>query len=157
MARLLIHGTSHGKKTSRRLPKLKILIVREHGSGSYIFSVILVTDFQRLEDVFGSFAFGGKVLDVGINGSDRSNGGSGGSGGSGYFGIPDLLGVIVFLGFSKHLRGLAFVCAVSFLATSETESFPNASGMIRQRELVQMDGVNIHGVGIFGGAQIGGE
>ena len=152
MARLLIHGTHYGKKTSRRLPELKILIVRESGGSSYIFSIILITDFQCLEDVFGSFAFGGEVLNVGINGSDGSNGGSGGSGGSGCFSIPDLLGAIVFLGSSRRLRGPAFVCAVSFLATSETESFPNASGMICWRELFQMDSVDIHGIGIFGGA-----
>ena len=66
MTRLLIHGTGHGKKTSRRLPELKILIVRESGGNGHILSVIFIADFQRLEDVFRSFAFGGEVLDEGI-------------------------------------------------------------------------------------------
>ena len=80
MARLLIHGTSHGKKTSRQLPELKILIVREGGGCSHVFSIILVADLQSLEDVFRGFAFGGEVLDEGIDGDDRSDGGMVGMG-----------------------------------------------------------------------------
>ena len=135
----------------RRLPELKILIVRESGGSSYIFSIILITDFQCLEDVFGSFAFGGEVLNVGINGSDGSNGGSGGSGESGCFSIPDLLGVIVSLGSSRRLRGPAFICAMSFLAASKAKSFSDASSTIRWGELFQVDGVDLHGIRVLGG------
>ena len=91
MARLLIHGTSHGKKTSRQLPKLKILIVREGGGCSHVFSIVLITDLQGLEDVFRGFALGGELLDVGIDGGDRSNGGSGGYRGFRGFSVSDLL------------------------------------------------------------------
>ena len=89
MARLLVHGTSHGKQTLKQLPKLKTLIVRESGGGSYVFSIIFIANFQGLEDIFSGSAFGGEVLDVGVNGSDRHNSGSGGHGGGGGFSIPD--------------------------------------------------------------------
>ena len=141
----------------RQRPELKILIVRESGGSSHIFSVILITDFQCLEDVFGSFAFGGEVLDKGIDGGDGSNGGSGGCGRVRGFGVPNLLRTIVSLGFSRHLRRPAFVCAVSLLATSETESFSYAVSMICWRVFFQTDGVNIYGIGIFGGTRIGGK
>ena len=39
-----------------------------------------MTDFQSLEDVLSSPAFGGEVLDVSVDWGDWSNGGSGGSG-----------------------------------------------------------------------------
>ena len=74
---------------SRRLPGLKILIVREGGGSSYIFSIIFITNFQCLEDVFGGSALGGEVLDIGIDGGDGSNGGSGRHGGGGSFCIPN--------------------------------------------------------------------
>ena len=136
MARLLIHGTSHGKKTSRQLPELKILIVWEGGGCSHIFSIVLITDLQGLEDVFRGFALGGEVLDVGVNGGNRSNGGSGGYGGFRGFSISDLLGVAISLGFSGCLRGLAFICAVSLLVASETKSLSDALGSIGWGELL---------------------
>ena len=157
MARLLIHGTSHGKKTSRRLPESKILIVRKGGGSGYIFSVILIADFQGLEDIFSGLTFGGEVLDVGIYGGDRSDGGSGGYRGEGYFCVSDLLGMAASFGFSLSLGGPAFICAVSFLVTSETESFPHTSSTISWRELLQADGIHIHGIGVSGGVQVGGE
>ena len=157
MARLLIHGTSHGKKTSRRLPELKILIVWEGGGCSHVFSVLLITDFQGLEDVFRGFALGGEVLDVGVNGGDRSNGGSSGYRGFRGFSVSDLLGVVISLGFSRCLGGSAFICAVSLLAASEAKSLPDAPGLISWRELFQMDGVDIHGIRILGRTQVGGE
>ena len=91
-------------------------------------------------------------MDVGINGSDRSNGGSGRCGGDSGFCVSDLLRVIISLGFSRCLGGPAFICAVSLLAASETKSFPNASSMVGRREFPNADGVNIHGVRIFGRA-----
>ena len=157
MARLLVHGTSHGKKTLRQLPESKILIVWEGGGSSHILSFILIADFQGLEDVFSGSAFGGKVLDVGINGSDGSNGGSGGSGGSGCLSVPDLLGVMVSFGPPWWVSGLTFIGAMSLFAASETESFFDAPSSIHWRELFQADGVNIHGIGIFGRMQVGGK
>ena len=157
MARLLIHGTGHGKKTLRQLPELKILIVRESGGCSHIFPIILITDFQGLENVFRGFALGGEVLDKGIDGGDRSNGGSGGYGGFRGFGVSDLLGVIIFLGFSRCLRGSAFIRTMSLFAASETKSLSDALGMVSRRELSQADGVDIHGIGIFGRLRVGGK
>ena len=133
---LLVHGTSHGKKTSRQLPILKILIVWKGSGCSHLFSVILIADFQGLEDVFGGFALGGEILDVGVDGGGRSNGGSGGYRGFRDFSISDLLGAVIPLGFSRCLRGSAFVCAVSLLAASETESFSDALGLIGWGELL---------------------
>ena len=78
MARLLIHGTSHGKKTSKRFPESKILIVWKGGGCGHIFSIILIADLQGLEDVFWGLALGGEVLDESINRGDWSNGGGGG-------------------------------------------------------------------------------
>ena len=150
MARLLIHGIGHGKKTSRQLPKLKILIVWEGGGCGHIFSIILIADLQSLEDVFRGFALGGEVLNVGVNGGDGSNGGSGGYGGFRGFSVSDLLGAVISLGFSRCLEGLAFICAVSLLVASETKSFPNASSTVGGREFPKADGVDIHGIGIFG-------
>ena len=135
MARLLIHGTSHGKKTLRQLPESKILIVWEGGGNGHILSFILIVDFQGLKDVFGGSAFGGKVLDAGINGSDGSNGGSGGSGGSGCLGVPDLLGVIVSFGFPWWVSGSTFIGAMFLFAASETESFSDALSSIHWREV----------------------
>ena len=155
MARLLIYGTSHGKKTSRQLPELKIL--RESGGCGHVLSIILITDLQGLEDVVGGFAFGGEVLDEGINGSDRSNGGSGGCGGDSGFSVSDLLRAVISLGFPRCLRGSAFVCTVFFPAASETKSLSNTLGMISGRELFQVDGVDIHGIRIFGRTQVGGK
>ena len=83
-----------------------------------------------MEDVFRSLAFGGEVLDKGVNGGDWSNGGCGGRRGVRGFGVPDLLGVVISLGFSRRLRGSAFICAVSFLAASEAESFSDALGLV---------------------------
>ena len=157
MARLLIHGIGHGKKTLRQLPKSKILIVREGGSCGHVFSIILIADLQGLEDVFRGFPLGGEVLDKGIDGGDRSNGGSGGYRGFRGFSVSDLLGVVISLGFSRCLRGSAFVCTVSLFAASEAKSFSDALGSISQREFFQADGVDIHGVRIFGRAQVGGE
>ena len=135
MARLLIHGTSHGKKTSRRLPKLKILVVWEGGGCGYVLSIILIADLQGLEDVFRGFAFGGEILDESVNGGDGSNGGSGGCGGFRGFSVSDLLGAVVSLGFSRCLGGPAFICAVSLLAAPETKSLSDALGSIGWREL----------------------
>ena len=73
------------------------------------------------------------------------------------FGVPDLLRTVASLGFSRCQEGSAFICAMSLLATSEAESLSNALGMISQRELFQADGVDIHGIGIFGRMQVGGE
>ena len=75
---LLVHGIGHRKKTSGRLPVSKILIVWEGSDCSHLFFVILVADLQGLENVFRGFAFGGEILDVGIDGGDRGDGGSGG-------------------------------------------------------------------------------
>ena len=151
MVRLLIHGTSHGKKTSRQLPKLKILIVRESGGSSYVFSVLFIADFQHLKDVFRSPALSGEILDKGVDGGDRSDGGSGGCGRSDSLGIPDHLGAVVSLGFSLCLRGPAFICAMSFLAASKAKSFSDASSTIRWGELFQVDGVDLHGIRVLGG------
>ena len=152
---LLVHGTSHGKKTSRRLPILKILVVREGSGCSHLFSVIFIADLQGLKDVFGGFALGGEILDVGVNGGGRSDGGSGGYRGFRDFGVSDLLGAVTPLGFSRSLRGSAFICAVSLLAAFETKSFSDAPGLIGWGELLQANGVNIHGVRIFGRARVG--
>ena len=119
---------------SRRLPESKILIVWEGGGSSHIFSIILIADLQGLEDAFRGFAFGGEVLDVGVNGGDGSNGGSGGYGEFRGFSVSNLLRTIVSLGFSRCLEGPAFICAVSFLVASETKSFSNASSMVSGRE-----------------------
>ena len=94
---------------SGRLPESKILIVRECGGSSHILFFVLIADFQGLEDVLGGSAFGGKVLDVGINGGDRSNSGSGGSGGSRCLSVPDLLGAIVSFSFPQWLSGSTFI------------------------------------------------
>ena len=118
---LLVHGTGHGKKMSRRLPISKILIVWEGSGCGHFFSVILIADFQGLEDVFGGFALGGEILDVGVDGGGRSDGGSGDYRGFRDFSVSDLLGAVIPLGFSGCLRGPAFICAVSFLAASETK------------------------------------
>ena len=150
MARLLIHGIGHGKKTLRRLPESKILIVWESGGHGHVLSVIFITDLQDLEDVFRRFALGGEVLDVGIDGGDQSNGGSGGYGGFRGFGVSDLLGWVISFGFSRCLRGSAFICAVSFLVASEAKSLSNALGMISRGELFQVDGVDIHGIRVLG-------
>ena len=112
---LLVHGTGHGKKTSGRLPISKILIVWEGSGHSHLFSVILIADLQGLEDVFGGFALGGEILDVGIDGGDRSDGGRGGYRGFRGFSISDLLGAVIPLGFSGCQGGPAFICAVSLL------------------------------------------
>ena len=128
---LLVHGTSHGKKTSRQLPILKILIIWEGSGSSHLFSIIFIADLQGLEDVFGGFALGGEILDVGVDG-----GGSGGYRGFRDFSVSDLLGAVIPFGFSRCLRGLAFVCAVSLLAASETKSFSDAPGSISWGELL---------------------
>ena len=133
---LLVHGIGHGKKTSGRLPVSKILIVWEGSGCSHLFSVILIADLQGLEDVFRGFALGGEILDVGIDGGDRSDGGSGGYKGFRGFSISDLLGAVIPLGFSRCLGGLAFICAMSLLATSETKSFSDAPGSIGWEELL---------------------
>ena len=154
---LLVHGIGHGKKTSRRLPVSKILIVWEGSGCGHFFSVILIADFQGLEDVFGGFALGGEILDVGIDGGDRSDGGSGGYRGFRGFSISDWLGAVIPLGFSGCLGGSAFICTVSLLAASETKSSSDASGSIGWGELLQANSDNVHGVRIFGRAQVGGE
>ena len=74
---------------SRRLPESKTLIVKEGGGSSYIFSIVFITNLQGLEDIFGNPAFGGEVLDVGINRGDGSDGSSGGCGRRGSFGVSD--------------------------------------------------------------------
>ena len=127
------------KKTLRQLPELKILIVRKGGGSGYVFSIIFITDLQGLKDVFGGSALGGEVLDVCINGGDRSNGGSGGCGGGECFCVPNLLGVTISFGLFLSLGGLAFICTVSFLARSETESFPYASSAISWEEFLEMN------------------
>ena len=157
MARLLIHGTSHGKKTSRQLPESKILIVWEGGGCSHVFSIILIADLQGLEDVFRSFALGCEVLDKGIDGGDRSNGGSGGYRRFRGFSVSDLLGVVISLGFPRCLRRSALIHTVSLFTASEAKSLSNALGLISQRELFQADGVDIHGIGIFSRTLVGGE
>ena len=135
MARLLVHGTGHGKKTLRQLPKSRALIVREGGGSSYVFFFILIANFQGLENIFGGSALGGEVLNIGIDGGNGSNGGSGGCGGGGCLGVSDLLGAIVPSGFSLCLGGLTFICTVSLLVTSEAKSFSNAVSSISWREL----------------------
>ena len=129
----------------------KTLIVREGGGGGYIFSIVFIANLQGLKDIFGGPAFGGEVLDVGIDGGDGSDSGSGGCGGGECFGVPDMLGVIISLGFSLCLRGSTFICTVSLFATSEAKSFPNAASLISRRELFQADGVHIHGIWVSGG------
>ena len=133
LAMLLVHGIGHGKKTLRRLPKSKILIVRECGGCGHFFSVLLIANFQGLEDIFRGFSFSGEVLDVSIDGSDGSDGSSGGDSG---FGVSDLLEAIVPLRFSGCLRGAAFICAVFLFATSETQSFPDALSSISQEKFL---------------------
>ena len=149
---LLVHGIGHGKKTSRQLPVSKILIVWEGSGHSHLFSVIFIADLQGLEDVFGGFALGGEILDVGVDEGDRSDGGGGGYRGFSGFSVSDLLGAVIPLGFSGCLRGPAFICAVSFLAASETKSFFDAPGSVGWGELLQVNGVDIHGVRISGRA-----
>ena len=68
-----------------------------------------------MEDVFGGSALSGEVLDVGIDGSDGSDGSSGGFGGDSDFNVFDLLRSVVSFRFSGCLRGVAFICAMSFL------------------------------------------
>ena len=152
---LLVHGIGHGKKMSRRLPISKILIVWEGSGCGHLFSIILIADLQGLEDVFGGFALGGEILDVGVDGGGRSDGGSGGYRGFRDFSVSNLLGAVIPLGFSRCLRGSAFVCAVSLLAASEIKSFSDAPGLISWGELLQANGVDIHGVRIFGRAWVG--
>ena len=141
----------------RQLPKLKILVVREGGGCGHVLSIILIADFQGLEDVFRGFAFGGEVLDKDADGSDRSDGGSGGCGGDSGFCVSDLLRAVIPLGFPRRLRGPAFIRAVSCPAASETKSFSNAPGTISWGELLQVDGVDIHGFRIFGRMRVGGK
>ena len=100
---------------------------------------------------------GGEVLDEGVDGSDGSDVGSGGCGGDSGLSVSDLLGAVVSLRFSGCLRGSTFICAVSFPAASETKSFSNALGTISWREFLQADGVDVHGIRIFGRVQVGGE
>ena len=147
---LLVHGTGHGTKTSRQLPESKILIVWEGSGCCHIFSVILIADLQGLEDVFGGLALGGEILDVGVDGGNRSDGGCGGYREFRGFSVSDLLGAVISLGFSRCLRGLAFICTVSLFTASEAKSLPDASGLISWKELSQADGVDIHGVRVFG-------
>ena len=136
MARLLIHGTGHGKKTSRRLPELKILIAWEGGGCGHFFSIILIADLQSLEDVFGGSPFSGEILDVSVDGGDGSDGGSGGCGGDRGFGVSDLLRTVISLGFSSGLRGATFISAMSLFTASKAKSLPYASGSISRRELL---------------------
>ena len=91
------------------------------------------------------------------NGGDGSDGGSGGCRGFRGFGVSDLLGAVTSLGFSRCLRGPALVCTMSLFVTSEAKSFSDAPGMVGWGKLFQANGVNIHGVRIFGRAQVGGE
>ena len=141
----------------RQLPKSKILIVWEGGGCGHVFSIILIIDFQCLEDVFSGSALSGEILDVGIDWGDRSDGGSRGCGGDCGFSVSDLLGAIVPLGFSGCLRGAAFICAVSLFVASEAKSFSDALGMVCWGELFQANGVNIHGIRVLGGMRVGGE
>ena len=127
---LLVHGTGHGKKMSRRLPESKILIVWKGSGCSHIFSVILIADPQGLEDVFRGLALGGEVLDISIDGSDGSNGGSGGYRGFRGFSISNLLRTVISLGFSGCPGGSAFICTVSFLVASEAKSLSDAPGVM---------------------------
>ena len=110
-----------------------------------------------MEDVFGGSALSGEILDVCVDGGDGSDGGSGGHGGGCGFSGSNLLRAIVSLGFSRCLRGVTFICTVSLFVTSEAKSFPDASGMVCWGELFQANGVDIHGIRIFGGTQVGGE
>ena len=135
---------------SRRLPELKILIVQEGGGCSHLFSIILIADLQSLEDVFSGSSFSGEILDVGIDGDDGSDGGSGSCGGDRGFGVSDLLRTVIPLGFSRGLRGATFVSAVSLFTASKAKSLSDALSSISRRELLQVDGVNIHGIRIFG-------
>ena len=107
-----------------------------------------------MEDVFWKFAFGGEVLNVGIYGGDGSDGSSEGDSG---FSVSDLLGVIVPFGFSGCLRRATLICTMSLFAASEAKSFSDASGMVCWGELFQMNGVNFHGVRIFGRVCVGRE
>ena len=83
-----------------------------------------------MEDVFGGSALSGEILDVGVNGNHRSNGGNGGCGGDCGFSVSDLLEVIVPFGLSRCLRGVAFICAVSLFVTSKAKSLSDALGMV---------------------------
>ena len=149
MARLLIHGTGHGKKPLRQLPELKILIVQESGGCGNFFSIILIADLQSLEDLFSGSSLSGEILDVGINEGDGSNG-SGYCGGDRGFSVPDLLRMVIPLGFSGGLREATFISTVSLFTSSKAKSLSDASSSISRRELLQVDSVNIHGIRILG-------
>ena len=136
MARLLIHEIGHGKKTSRQLPELKILIVQEGSGCGHFFSIILIADLQSLEDVFSGSSFSGEILDVGIDGGDGNDGGGGGCGDDRGFGIPDLLRTVISLGFSRGLRGATFVSTVSLFMASKAKSLSDALSSISGRELL---------------------
>ena len=130
----------------RQLPKSKTLIVREGGGSSYVFSIIFIANLQGLEDIFSGPAFGGEVLDVGIDRSDRSDSGSGGCRERGGFSVSKQLGVTISFGFSLCLRRPTFISAVSLFVTSETESFSDAVSLLGRRELFQMNGIHIRSV-----------
>ena len=148
MAKLLVHGTNHGKKTLKQLPTSKTFIGGKGGGSCHVFSIVFIADFQRLEDIFSGPALGGEVLDVGINWGDWSDGDGGGSGGGQDLSISNLM--VVSLGSSLGLGGSAFSHAMSLLSASKTKSFPNTASSIGWEELLQVDSINIHGIGIPG-------
>ena len=69
-------------------------------------------------------------------GVDRSNGGSGRQGGRGGLSISNQLGVMVSFGVSLCLGRLTFIHTVTLFATSETESFSDATSTLSWRELL---------------------
>ena len=117
----------------------------------------MIADLQGLKDIFSGLALGSEVLDVGVNGGGGGDGGSGGHGGGGCLHVLDLLGAAIPLGLSLSLGGLAFICAMFFLATSETESFPYAASAINWGEFLETNRVHIHGIQVSGGVLVGGE
>ena len=65
--------------------------------------------------------------------------------------VVDVEGAVVSLGFFLGLRGSAFICTMTFLATSEAKSFSHAANVLGWREFSQADGIHIHGIGISDG------
>ena len=88
---------------SRRLPESKTLIVRESGGDGHIFFVILITNFQGLEDIFGGLSLGGEVLDKQVDGCGWCDGRGSRQGRGSSFSVSNHLGTVVPFGFPHSL------------------------------------------------------
>ena len=147
---------SYGKKTLRWLPASKTLIVTDDIKSvcySYLFCGFFIADLENLEDLVWYLSLSDEILNVGINGSDWSNGCSGG-GESGVHSF-NLLELRVILRGSLGSTGVAIVCIASLLLASETRSFPHTACSFRRGEFSKLDKVHIHGIRVSGGARGG--